>query len=445
MNIIAERLPNCRVTLQVEVPAEIVTQERKKIASYFAKEAKIPGFRPGKAPKGVVEKRYQKEIDKELRSELIRRGCREGIDKESLDVLHISAIENEEFHLDDTFTFTAQIQTAPDFELPDYKGIAVEVQKVDVTDHDIDHALYHLRQRMANFEDVEGRELQAGDFAVITYSTTLEGKPLEEAVEDVGYLAKGEDQWLHLEDDRFLPGFDEKLLGMNSGETREFELEMAEDFPIEDLKSKALSFKVDLKGIKQQVLPELTDEMVGQLEEGMTVEELRKREREELEMRQKGEQREAMTNQILEFLDKNVEFELPEDVVENETQRQVHDIVRRSQMQGATEDILVEQQDAIFQHAATQAQDSVKAGFILKQIAEKEEIEATEQELMEYISYMAASSKTPINKYINELKKNDGISQIANRIVTSKTLDFLRQNASVTEVDRPPHECDLDH
>jgi len=445
MNIIVERLPDCLVTLQVEIPAEIVAQERAKITSYYAQQAKIPGYRPGKAPARVIEKRYQKQIDEELRSQLVRRGCQEGIKKEDLDVLHVSEVKDEEFHLDDTFTFTAHLAVAPEFELPDYKEIPIEVKKVDVTDHDVDHALHHLRQRMADFQDIEGRPLEKGDFAVVTYSATLDGTPLEEAVENVGYLAKGEEQWLRMDEDAFLPGFSDAMMGMNIGDTKEFELTMDDEFPVEDLRGKVLAYKTELKGIKAQTLPELTDELVGSLQEGLTVEGLKEEQRKDLERQQKDEQREEMTTQILEYLDKNVTLELPKDVVENETQRQVHEIVRRSQMQGVSDDKLKEEQDAIFQHAATQAEVNVKTGFILQKIAEKEEIKAEEQEMLGYIAQMAQSEKTPMEKYIKQLQKNDQISTIQNRIVTSKTLDFLRENASVTEVDRPPHECDLDH
>ncbi len=153
MNVVVDRQPNCRVSLQVEIPAEVVSGERKKLAAYFAQQARIPGFRPGKAPKAVIEKRFQKEINEELRTELIRRGVREAIDREKLDVLHVSRVENDEFHVvDGTFSFSAELQIAPDFALPDYKGIPVEVEKAEVRDDDIDQELQKLRSRMATYE-----------------------------------------------------------------------------------------------------------------------------------------------------------------------------------------------------------------------------------------------------------------------------------------------------
>ena len=445
MNIIVEREPDCRAIVRVEFPGEAVSAERKRITAYFSQQARIPGFRPGKAPAKVIEKRYKNDIDSKLKEMLIDRGLEEAVKKEKLNVIRITGLEDDEFHLDESFTFTAKVQTAPEFTLPEYKNIPVEVMKIEVTEHDIDHDMDHLRQRMANFEDVEGRSLEMDDYAVLSFEATLDGQPLGEVVEQAAYMSKAEDQWLRISEESFLPGFCADLVGMSIGDKKDVEVTFDEEFGIEELREKTAIFAVELKGIKTQVIPEWTDELAESMEEGMTVEKLREGTREIIKDRQERERVNEMNTQILEYLDEELEFELPPQVVQEETQRQVDQIVSRSQMQGMTEEDLEENKDSIVEHASTQAEVSVKTGFIIQQIAEKEEIKATEDEIAMYVAQLAQSNQISPKKYLKQLEKERAFGPIINRIESSKTLEFLREHANVTEIDRPPHDCGHDH
>lgn len=442
MKFILERLPDCRASLRVDIPGDVVANERKKIVSAFAQQAKIPGFRPGKTPAKVIEKRYGPQIEEELKQSLIRRGCQEGIKKEKIDVLNVTDIKDAEFALDDgSFGFTAQMQTAPDFEVPDYFEIPVEVPKIEVTDHDIDHQMDHLRERMATMEEVE-KELEMGDFAVLDYDGTIDGKPMAEVEEQAAQWGKAEGQWLRLDENAFLPGFCEQLLGLKKGDSKEFEVVLPEEIPFEDLRGETVSYRVEIKGVNRRKLPEWTDELAGQLEEGETVASLREKMGEQIKMQQEHERQGEMTTQILEYLDKELEFDLPESVVQNETQRQVNDLVMRGHSQGLSEEQIQEQQEDIIKHASMQAQVNVKTGFILEQIAEKEKIEATQEEILGAIAQAAAQAGQPPKKFFKQVQKANQVGSFANRIVTAKTLDLLREKAKITEVDRPPHECD---
>ncbi len=141
MNITLEQLPQCQATLHVEVPPDTVGSERKAITRAFLLQARIPGYRPGKAPISLIEKRYARDIQDELESRLLNEGFREGVKKDALNVISITAVRNQSFNPDDSFSFTAEILLAPDFELPEYKGIKVEVPRFKVGDGDIDESL----------------------------------------------------------------------------------------------------------------------------------------------------------------------------------------------------------------------------------------------------------------------------------------------------------------
>ncbi len=434
MNIYVERLPECRAIMRVEVPSEIVKKERSEVVAKFAQLAKLPGFRPGKVPPSVIEKRYAKQIQEEVQSKLVEQGYREGLEREKLEVLGVR-VEEPEFHLDDTFSVVLQIQTAPDFELPDYKGIPVEVVKIEVSEDAVDAEMEQLRAELAQFEDIEGRAAEMGDFLVLDYGSVLDGEPLD--AENFGQLAKGEDAWLNLSEDSFLPGFCANLVGMSVGESKDFDYAMSEDFQAEELQGKTLQFHVEVKGLKRQVIPELSDELAAQVEEDLTVETLRERVRERLRGVQEMERKEEVTTQIMEFLDEELQFELPQNVVMGETQRQVNEIARNIVMRGATEEDLEEKKDEIISIASQQAEVNVKTNFILDQIAKKEKIEATEDEIVGMCAQLAAANQVSLNAYVKQVEKSKGFGQIANRIVNSKTLEFLCEHASVSETDPP--------
>ena len=442
MNIYVERLPDCRATMRVEVPAEVVQKERNEVIAIFAKQAKIPGFRPGKVPASVIEKRYAKQIKEQVESKLVEDGFREGVEKEKLDVLSVQ-VEDKEFHLDDTFSFVAQLQTPPEFELPDYTGIPVEVPRIEVTDHDVDHELEHLKMQMAQYEDIEGRGLEMGDFVVLDYGGILDGEPLDP--EETGQLAKGVEAWFKMGEESFLPGFCAELVGLKPGDSKDLDITLADDFPVEDFRGKTLNYHAEIKEIKRQVIPELNDELAAQVEEGMTMETLRERTKEQIQNYKEMQRDEEVNTQILEYLDKELEFELPQGVVLGETQRQVNQIAQNIAQRGATEEFMQEKKDEIISHATQQAEANVKTSFILEQIAKKEEIEADESEMLQQCAQLAAANQMSLNAYVKQLEKANGYGQIANRIVTRKTLEFLRDKASVTEVDPPEHQCDLDH
>lgn len=433
MNVIVDKQPQCQVSMRVELSKEEVASERRQVVEAFRKQARIPGYRPGKVPLPIIEKRFQKEISEELETRLVRYGCREGIKKEALEVIAVTEVKEPSIHPDDSFSFTAQLQITPDFDLPKYQEIPVEVTRMEVSEEDVNRQMDLLRHRMADFQDFTGRPLQMDDFAVIHYSAMMDGQPLDEAVEGTGFLARGQSQWLRLAPDGFIPGFCDELVGLSAGEKKSFDVTVADDFQVEAVRGKTLRYDVTVEATKERVLPEWTDELAATMGEGMTVESLREKCRESLQEMAQEQRTGEITTQILEFLDKNLEFELPNRVLAHETQRQVNQIVSRIHQRGMSEEQITDQKDAIIQHAATQAEVNVKTAFILRQIAGKEGIQATEGELASYCVNLAAAAGISVKKYIRQLQKSDALEEVVDRVVRAKTLEFLRQKAVITE------------
>jgi trigger factor len=208
MHIQLETLPNCITSMRVELTPERVAQERQNILRNYQGAARLPGYRPGKAPHKLIEAKYKKEIAEELQRKLVTAGTREAIAEKKLKVLSVSEVEQVEMGQDNTLRFTAKLVTAPEFELPPYQNLPVKLPPAEITDADVDVALERLRSRMADFNDIEGRGVAMEDFCVIDFAGRFEGKPVSEEFPNVPKeLAGRENFWIKLGPKTLLPGF----------------------------------------------------------------------------------------------------------------------------------------------------------------------------------------------------------------------------------------------
>jgi trigger factor len=432
MNVEVENLPNCIASLHIELPPDFVTKEWNEVVKGFRQVARIPGFRPGKAPQNVVEAKFRKEIQEELTKKLVAETTRTAIQEKGLKVLSISDVDGVEFTPERSMRFTATLITSPEFELPEYKGIHVKVPPTEVTDQEVDQGLQNLRERHATFSDVEGRALEMNDFAVIDYSSSLDGRPLLEVEPKAPkMLGGGADFWIKVEENTFLKGFSDQLVGMQTGETRNFNLTVPDDYPVAGLATRALDFNVTLKGIKSMQLPEVTEEFAGQVEPGLTLEKLKEGLKEHLVAEKERRSATLRQNQIINYLASHVECELPQSYVKDETRRIMSEIVQHNQMRGITEDVLRENQKDIISAASRNARDRLKANFILTRIAEKEGIDVKPQELRERVQVLANQYRVKYEKMMSDLEEKRALGSVREEVLIGKVLDFLTSNANV--------------
>ena len=435
MNIVVEKQPKCVATLNVEVPAADVAAKRAEIASTYASQAKIAGFRPGKAPKNVIEKRFGKQISEELTEALFGEACDQALEKENLKVLDFGFPDNLNERPDGSIVFETKLILAPEITLPEYKGIEVKAPSSDVTDAELDEQLQSLRERLAEFEDVDGRALQADDIAVVDFTTTCGGQPLTEVIGDKGqYLAKRENHWLPVKEGAFLPGYAVQLTGMNVGDEKDVTISLGEDFPFEDLRGKEITLHTTLRGIKASKLPELDDAFAEKLLPGKTLDDVKDLIRGNMAQEKAKQIGEFKVNQIVEHLNKSVSFDLPEEIVLRETQSQADNLVEEGSKQGASEEEMMERQEEIFSVATQRAVTNLRTNFLLQEIAAAEKISVPDANLLAHIQRIAESRKQPIKKVIKDLQRTRRIQPIRNSLLIGLTIDFLVEHAKVTEV-----------
>src|SRR5438876_7038744 len=276
MKVEVETQPGSVSTLQIELPPEEVSKEWDFIANSIARLAKIPGYRPGKAPRTVIEKRFRKQIQEELTKKLVSKSYHEAIEQQQLRVASLANIEDVQLGEDKSMRFRATVVTAPEFDLPEYKSISVQLPDTKVSDAEIDLALERMRDQAADFVDVPERGLEMEDFAVLDFEGSIEGKPLRDVAPTTSKnLHGGKKFWLRLAPDNFLPKFCEQIVGLKPGETRDVTVEFPTEFPVKELAGKQAIYNVTLREIKQRVLPPLDDSFAAKLMPDKTLADLR--------------------------------------------------------------------------------------------------------------------------------------------------------------------------
>src|ERR1041385_7136298 len=405
MKVEVEKQPGSVSKLQIELPAEEVAKEWDSIANSFARFAKIPGYRPGKAPRAVIDKRFRKEIQDELTKKLVSKSYHEAVEKEQLRVASLTNIEDIEFGEDRSMRFRATVVTAPEFELPDYKEIPVQVPDTKISEADVEAAIERLRDQSADFVDVPERALQMGDFAVLDFEGSIENKAISEIAPQASKsLHGGKKFWLHLAPENFLPRFCEQLIGLKPGETRLVIVDFPGDFPVKELVGKKADYAVTLREIKQKAVPPIDDALATKLVPGKTLAALREMIEHDLEHAKEHDVERTKEAQILKYLHERIQVELPPALLQNETRRALAELVQRNRERGVTDDMLKDKEKELIDAAAGMAAHRLKTNFILHRIAEREKTQVTKEDLDLRIRQEAARYDIRSEEHTSELQ-----------------------------------------
>ena len=438
MKVEVEKQPGSVSKLQIELPADEVAKEWDAIANSFARFAKIPGYRPGKAPRAVIDKRFRKEIQDELTKKLVSKGYHEAVEQEQLRVASLTNIDDVEFGDDKSMRFRATVVTAPEFELPDYKNIPVELPETKVSEAEVEAAIERLRDQSADFVDVPERALQMGDFAVLDFEGSIENKPISEIAPQASKnLQGGKKFWLHLAPENFLPKFCEQLIGLKPGETRLAIVNFPDEFPVKELAGKKADYAVTLREIKDKVLPPIDDALAAKLAPGKTLAALREMIEHDLEHAKEHDSERAKESQIVKYLHERIQVELPPALLQNETRRALAELVQRNRERGVTDDMLKEKEKELIDAAAGLAAHRLKTNFILHRIAEGENIQVTKEDLDLRIRQEAARYDISPDKMRKELQERNALDEVAEQLLLGKTLDFLKANVSIELTKEP--------
>ena len=421
MKSVVEDISSVKKKISIEVDPDSVMKELDRALSDVAKKAKIPGFRPGKAPKTVVEKHYGDEVRSEVIQRLISESYLRVLEENKLSPVEMPAISNvSTLSKGSPLSFTATVEVRPKFELGTYDGIEVKEQTITVSDEEVDQTIDRLREMYANLEVVEGRPLEKNDTAIIDFEGFRDGKSIEGA--------KASDYMLGLGSNTLIPGFEDQLAGMNKGETREINVTFPADYNNKELAGKDATFKVTLKEIKKKVLPELNDEFAKDIGQDKTVAELKEGIKKDIDIRKQNEQTSAQREELLSKLVNSHTFDVPPGMVEHELMTMARSYATRMARRGM--DMKSIDIEKFREENRPMAEKRVKGILILDEIAVKEKLDVTEQEITSALSTMARSanqSVDAIRKYYES--QEGGLDNLRASLIQEKALGLLLSRA----------------
>jgi trigger factor len=373
-----------------------------------------------------------------VKTKLVGEAIREAVKTNNIKIHAVDNVEKAEIAADKSMKILATVIQTPDFELPDYKNITIEVTKKNVTDEDVESFLEYLRDPHSKFDPVTDRALAMGDYAVVTYEGTVDGEPISKIAPKAPTQIQGRrNAWVLMDEGTLIPGFAKAIEGMEIGQDRTFTLDVPESFPLEELRNRKVTYAVTLHSINTRTPAPLNDELAAKIEPGQTLEGLRKKIRERQEESAEYQFEMAKKNAVVEKLLGLFTCELPERLVASETAYILKDIVGESQARGISDEEIKSHTDEIVQNASKTASDRVRSNFLLTRIADEEKIEETDAEVYQAILQMAERQQMPVKKLAGELARSGGVNRLRDQIRITKALDLIASGATVTEPAAP--------
>jgi trigger factor len=413
---------SCRRELDLEIPADEVTKATERVAKQLARVARVPGFRPGKAPVSLIKRRFADDIKGEVLQSLVPERVEKAVAEQKLSPVSQPQVDKLDFSEGQPLKFRAVFEVLPDFELGTYKGLEIEMPPMDVTDEDVNKALEETRERAATFAPVEERAVENGDFAQLK----LVGTP-----SDGGEPIKADSVLCHVGAEETMEPFNESLRGANIGDHKEFDVEYPADYPDEKLAGKKFHYAADVTGIKTKKLPELNDEFAKDVSDAATLEQLTTKIRESLvhqrDHRQKDLQRERVITELVKLHD----FPVPESLVESQMDVRLERMVRSLAQQGVDPRAVNLDWSALRGRQQDRAKDDVKAELIIDRIASTEKIDVTDEEVEHELEHLAGHSGESVEAIRARLTKQGALDRMKAKLRSDKTLDWLAQNANV--------------
>jgi len=417
------------VDFEITVSPEKFEEGMQKSYIKNRKHIRMNGFRPGKAPRKLIEKLYGEEIFYEdAVNELLPELYPEAIKELELDPVSRPEIDIKEIGTGKDVILTVKVDVTPDVKLPEYKGIAVEKTVYTVTDEEVDAEMKNMQQRNARMVTIEDRAAEMGDIANIDYLGSVDGVPFD------GGKAEGHD--LELGSGAFIPGFEEQVVGIKVGEEKDINVKFPEEYHAEELKGKDAVFHIKLNKLQKKELPELDDEFAKDVSEFDTLEELKNDIKTKAQARKDNQSESELENKIVDIIVEGMEVDVPPAMIEDRTQSLIRDFDMQLRQQGMSLELYTQYtgmtMENVQEHFKGQAETSVKGSLALEAVAKAEAIEVTDEYVEEELKKMAAEYNMEVEK-IKEIMAPQ-MDAFREECKTRMTVEFLVKNAKVKEV-----------
>ena len=429
MDFKVEELAPCRKKVAVTISPDRIQTEYEKKFDEINEHVSLPGFRPGRAPRQLLERRFGSKLADEIKSDLVKAALESLVEDEKVEPLAPPEIDVEAIELDrgEPMTFEFELVTRPEFETPTYKGLEVKVPPVLVKDEEVDHAVDNLRRRSATLEDApDGAEVEADDILIVDWEAR-EGDSVE-AKDTNHYYPYGRGVLAGF----VAEGLDEQFEGKQAGAEATAKVQVAVDDPREELRGRELDLTVTLKEIKRYVLPEI-DAAFLEKHDFDDADEMREDMKKSLSRQHRRYIERGAEEKLVEQLLGDIKMDLPEEFVEQELEGWAQRKRTELQMAETEEDEIAKQVDAGRADARDSIQDELKRHFVLDRIADEEGIEVTEQELFQAIQEIAQVYNQPLEAVMGSFRDGNRLSELKAQIRQRKVREVIRSSASLVE------------
>ncbi len=436
MNVQLNNVSATRKNLVVTLDQSEVDAEHQASVGEIAKVARIPGFRPGKAPAAMIAKRFSKEISEDFKQKVVAKAYRTALEQEKLDVLNVVNLEEGTITAGAPANITITLDVRPDFNLPDYSNLTTEIAPTDPTDAEVEKVIEGLRAERADFKPAD-RPAQKGDYVKLAYEGTIDGQPITDLAPDKQLYGKVPQTWEEVEgaNEGVIPGLGKQLAGLKPGDKKDITIAFPAEFPaLPALAGKTAVYAVEIQEIRERVLPELdaeffksqqVDDLAG----------LQSQVRNNLKMQKEYQNRSAQRRQITEHLGAAVDFPVPDSLVEAETQGVLRQFIEENMRRGVPAEQFEKDKKELFDGAKKAAHNRVKLQLILAKIAEQEKIEVTNDDLNSFVYRESMRSGQKPDKLVKTLAGDrEQLRSVQQSIIFDKAVDFLVSKAKVTTV-----------
>jgi trigger factor len=420
-----------RKNLVVEIPSTVVDAEIDKVARDYSRAARIPGFRPGKVPPKVVRQRFRDQILHDVAHGLIPRAVDEALRERGVEPVNTPDIRDVVVEEGQPLKFTATFETVPAIDPGDYGSLTLRRKDVAVDDDAVDQALSRLQDRAARYEPIEGRGVAMGDSVVLDLKRTAAAQPDETTSSGETHTDRHENVTVDIGGSANPPGFDEALAGLDAGASKTFDVSYPSDYAVQELAGTTVTYDVAIKAIRKRVVPPLDDELAKDLGSFESLDALRGQVRADLEHEARHEVERETRADLLRQLASRVTFDVPSSLVDREIDRRVEEFVRR----------LVEQQidptkaninwEEFRERQREAAEEAVRSALVLDEIARRDGLTATDEEMDAEIERYAERSGRTAAAVRARLEKEGGLARLYTGLRREKTMEFLLSRATV--------------
>lgn len=436
MNVQLTNVSATRKSLVVTLDKSEVDAEHQAVVGEISKYARLPGFRPGKAPAAMVAKRFGKEIADEFRQKVVAKAYRDGLEQEKLDVINIVNVEEGKIEPGLSAAVTITLDVRPEFQVPDYNGLPTEIAPTEATDEEVDNVIQGLRSERADFKPAD-RPAQKGDYVKLSYEGEIDGRPIVEIAPEKQLYGKVPQTWEEVEgaNEGVIPGLGKQLAGIKPGEKKDVTITFPADFAaVPALAGKTAIYSVEVQEIRERVLPPLDTEFF-KAQQVDDLEGLKSQVRNNLKMQKEYQNRSAQRRQVTEALAAKVDFPIPDSLVEQETQSVLRNFIEENMRRGVPAEQFEKDKKELFEGARKAAAGRVKMQLILAKIAEAEKISVTNDDINNYIYREAMRSGQKPDKLAKQLASDrEQVRGVQQAIIFDKAVDFLVSKAKVTTV-----------